>query len=67
MNYPLESGYADNTGSNNDVFYIADAMFDDLSPVRLEYIDFIKIQTGVNGKCGPLGELSTEISEVSER
>ena len=67
VNYPLESGYADNTGSNNDVFYIADAMFDDLSPVRLEYIDFIKIQTGVNGKCGPLGELSTEISEVSER
>lgn len=61
---PLESGYADNTGSNNDIFYIADAIYSDLTPIDLQYIDFIKVQTGVNGNCGALGELSTEISKV---
>lgn len=65
VNPPLESGYADNTGDNDDHFYIADAMYADLSPVDLRYVDFIKIQTGVNGKCGILGELSTEICKVT--
>lgn len=61
---PLESGYADNTGSNNERFNIADAIYSDMSPIDLQYIDFIKIQTGVNGKCGALGELSTEVCKV---
>lgn len=61
---PLESGYADNNGSNDNVFHIADAMFADQSPVKLRYVDFIKIQTGVSGQCGHLGELSTELTIV---
>lgn len=61
---PLEWGYADNVGSNNNIFYIENAMYSDLTPVKLRYIDFIKIQTGVNDKCGALGELSTEICKV---
>lgn len=65
VNPPLESGYVDNTGDNEDYFYIADAMYADLTPIDLRYIDFIKIQTGVNGKCGILGELSTEVCKVA--
>ena len=61
---PLESGYADNTGSNNERLYIADAIYSDMTPIDLQYVDFIKIQTGVNGKCGSLGELSTEVCKV---
>ncbi|MDE5595443.1 MAG: hypothetical protein K2I89_07720 [Muribaculaceae bacterium] len=61
---PLERGYADNIGSNHDVFYIEDAVYSDLTPIKLQYIDFIKIQTGVNGKCGALGELSTEVCKI---
>lgn len=61
---PLESGYADNIGSNNDIFYIEDAVYSDMTPIALQYIDFIKIQTGVCGKCGVLGELSTEVCKV---
>ena len=30
-------------------------------PAGLEYIDFVKVQTGVNAKSGWLGELSTEV------
>lgn len=61
---PLESGYVDNTGSNNDRFDISDAVYSDLTPIDLQYVDFIKIQTGVNGNCGLLGELSTEVCKV---
>ena len=67
INRPLDYGYADNTGSNDNVFRLSDAMFADLSSISLEYVDFIKVQTGVNGKCGSLGELSTEILSVSEK
>lgn len=63
--YPLESGYADNIGSNNETFYISAAMFADQSPADLKYIDFIKIQTGATGQCGILGEISTEVVSIS--
>lgn len=64
---PLAFGYVDNIGSNNNVFYLADAMSADRTPVELDYVDFIKIQTAVQGQCGPLGELSTEIVSISEK
>lgn len=63
---PFVFGYVDNTGSNDDVFHISDAMSSDLSPVSLGYIDFIRIQTGVCGKCGILGEISTEVTGIHE-
>jgi hypothetical protein len=30
-------------------------------PIELDYIDFVKVQCGVNAKSGWLGELSTEV------
>lgn len=66
-------GYADNMGCDNirredfhqcNRFRIADAVAADGSPANLEYIDFVKIQTGVNGVTGALGEVSTEVCGV---
>lgn len=63
-------GYADNyeAAGRKDAdkpaanyFSIKNAMRTDGSSVNLEYIDFIKVQTGVNGKSGALGEISTEV------
>lgn len=70
-------GYADNKGSddlsNSDSpdgpggegqrngFMIENAMYPDLTHINLQYIDFIKIQTGLNTKAGWLGEVSTEV------
>ncbi len=68
-------GYADNIGSDNltpesgsaaagqrNGFSIGNAMCPDFTPIDLQYIDFIKVQTGVNSKAGWLGEVSTEVS-----
>lgn len=70
----FEWGYADNMGgdsiSSNDSgggdgqrngFLIKNAMYLDGTPINLQYIDFIKVQTGVNAKAGWLGEVSTEV------
>lgn len=63
-------GYADNMGADNiaigdlpqcNRFRISDAVSSDGRSISLEYIDFIKVQTGVNAKSGWVGELSTEI------
>lgn len=67
-------GYADNMGNDNldgadavtgagqrNGFKIANAMLPDGTPVQLQYIDFIKVQTGVQSKAGWLGEVSTEV------
>lgn len=63
-------GYADNMGSDNSSiegmsqanrFRISDAVDENGNPVDLQCIDFVKVQTGVNSKAGPLGEVSTEV------
>lgn len=67
-------GYADNwgediltEGDNHDAapvgnaFKIENAMHPDGSPVKLKYIDFIKVQTGIQSVAGVIGELSTEV------
>ena len=48
-------------------FRISDAMNVDGSQARLAYIDFIKVQTGVNSKAGGLGEVSTEVFGFIDR
>ena len=72
---PYDWGYADNFSSvdrvNNDDnanaevnanrFKISNAIDFEGRHVELEYIDFVKVQTGVNSKSGWLGELSTEV------
>ena len=73
-NDPYGWGYADNVGSDDlggaDAatgdgqccgFRIANAIRPDGTPIELQYIDFVKVQVGVNAKSGPLGEVSTEV------
>lgn len=71
-------GYADNfgkdtSGSDNagggalaNYFAIRNAVTRDGKPVALQYVDFIKVQTGVNDKSGWLGENSTEVCSFSD-
>lgn len=69
-NSPFDWGYVDNYGSDNvesargqwTGLHISNAVFADGSEVGLQYIDFIKVQTGVQAKSGRLGELSTEVA-----
>ncbi len=73
-NWAFGWGYSDNMGSDvlsatNSTdgtgqrvgLKIENAMYADQSPIQLQYIDFIKVQTGVNSKAGWLGEVSTEV------
>lgn len=74
---PYDWGYVDNFSSidrlsdddnaeanaNPNHFKISNAVDFEGKPVKLEYIDFIKVQTGVNAKSGHLGELSTEVCD----
>ncbi|MDR3184581.1 MAG: cell surface protein [Prevotellaceae bacterium] len=46
---------------NANHFKISNAVRFDGQPADLQYIDFIKVQTGVNAKAGWLGENSTEV------
>ena len=76
---PYDWGYADNCSSvdrlggsissddvNVNVFKISNAVDFEGKPVELKYIDFVKVQTGVNAKSGWLGELSTEVFGFSD-
>lgn len=69
-NPPFDWGYADNMGldnisiygiSNCNRFNISDAVDKNGDFVYLDFIDFVKIQTGVCSTAGWLGEVSTEI------
>ncbi len=70
-NRVFDWGYADNLGSDviggqqegapANGFKIENAVLPDNSPIHLKYIDFVKVQTGVNAKAGWLGEVSTEV------
>ena len=46
---------------NANHFKISNAIDCECEPVHLDYIDFVKVQVGVNAKSGWLGELSTEV------
>lgn len=66
-NLPFSWGYVDNFGEDFDFatssnfFRISDAMDNEGNMVNLSEIDFIKVQTAVNGSAGWLGENSTEV------
>ena len=71
-------GYADNYGEDNlsdggtdgdgqsAGFRIANAMLPDGTPVELDFIDFVKVQTALNTKSGALGENSTEVYSFTD-
>lgn len=78
-NWLFDWGYADNMGSDlltggdltegngqRNGFHIDNAMLPDGTPIDLLYIDFVKIQTGVNTKAGRLGETSTEVFNIQD-
>ena len=50
-----------NAGAKANYFKISNAIDTNGNPVNLNYIDFIKVQTGCNTKSGWLGENSTEV------
>lgn len=75
VNKHFDWGYVDNcspidrlTDDNNtgagaiaNHFKISNAIDFECEPIHLDYIDFVKVQVGVNAKSGWLGELSTEV------
>lgn len=78
-NADYEWGYADNFGSDllsadaypeakrgHNYFKVENAVAVNGSSVNLQYIDFIKVQVGVNAQSGWLGEISTEVLGFSD-
>ena len=75
VNAEYEWGYADNFSpidrvgegdnsnatANSNHFKIANAIDCDGEPIHLVFIDFVKVQCGVNTKSGWQGEVSTEV------
>lgn len=75
VNKEFDWGYADNfspidrltddinygASANANHFKISNAITFEGKDIHLEYIDFIKVQTGLNVKAGWLGENSTEV------
>ena len=73
VNPCYEWGYADNQSpedfearSKSNLFDIANAVDSEGRSVELEYINFVKVQCGVNAVSGSLGEISTEICGVRD-
>lgn len=66
MGSDSSSGDLEGTGQQNG-FKISNAIYPDGTPVNLKYIDFVKVQTGVNAKAGWIGENSTEVFGVRSR
>ncbi|MDR0509759.1 MAG: cell surface protein [Rikenellaceae bacterium] len=79
-NDDFEWGYVDNyspvdmlrsDGNPNAAYVgnhlrISDAVTHDGQPAGLQYIDFVKVQTGLNVKAGWLGENSTEVAAIRD-
>lgn len=68
LNPSYDWGYADNyssidriTNDSYNYFRISDAVTFDGKDANLSYVDFVKVQVGVNTKSGWIGELSTEV------
>lgn len=55
-----------NAGPSDNHFKISHAVTFDGKDANLKYIDFIKVQVGVNSKSGWLGEISTEVFGIKD-
>lgn len=65
----LRYGYADNVLNSDSAacsFDIGWAVDAERNPVELDFIDFVRVYTGVNQQCGWTGETSTEISGAED-
>ena len=66
---PIDRLPGENSGAEGNAanyFKIANAIDFELEPIDLDYIDFVKVQVGVNAQSGWLGELSTEVCGISD-
>ena len=72
-NPPFAWGYADNIGEDNTIydgetncnrFRISDAIDLEGKSVKLDYIDFVGVQTALLFNAGHLGENSTEVRDI---
>ena len=57
----LNGGENANAEANANHFKISNAIDFECQQINLTFIDFVKVQVGVNTKCGWLGEVSTEV------
>ena len=57
----LTEGENANADANANHLKISNAIDFECEPIHLDYIDFVKVQVGVNAKSGWLGEVSTEV------
>ena len=67
VNPAFEWGYADNASTVDNLnrenhFEISNAIDEQGNAVKLEYIDFIKVQSAIQQQCGWIGEISTEVT-----
>jgi hypothetical protein len=63
--HAFDWGYVDNTAEGVN-FRISDAVQADGTPANLQYIDFVKVHTGLNEYAGIFGEVSTEVCIPSD-
>lgn len=64
-------GYADNASERDCADAVNSLDIDNAidilgTPIKLEYIDFVKVQSAVQSKSGWIGELSTEVCNIAE-
>ena len=64
-------GYADNASERDCADAVNSLNIDNAidilgKPIKLEYVDFVKVQSAVQSKSGWLGELSTEVCNIVE-
>lgn len=64
-------GYADNASERDCADAVNSLDIDNAidilgKPIKLEYIDFVKVQSAVQSKSGWIGELSTEVCNIAE-
>lgn len=67
VNPAFDWGYADNASTvdnlnRENLFEISNAIDEQGNAVKLEYIDFIKVQSAIQQQCGRIGEVSTEVT-----
>lgn len=75
INGSFDWGYADNWSKTDRIFpsietcnhfKISNAVDWEGKAVNLQYVDFVKVQTGVNAKAGIIGEVSTEVQDFRD-
>lgn len=65
----MRNGYVDNKPNSDaeaNSFDIGSAVDEHRQPVHLDFIDFVRVYTGVNQFCGWMGETSTEVAHAED-